>query len=116
MYIQAGSAAFLATTISLPQGSNAFIQVYTGLTGRRLLNVRLLICKGYILNDYLLCSLTFEVNLSLPLFFEFNNLTIGLDFPGTNQREQCIWPMVRMDDGCYIYGRPNPSNLLKCKQ
>ncbi|KAI8542349.1 hypothetical protein RHMOL_Rhmol08G0131800 [Rhododendron molle] len=34
----AGSAAFLATTISLPQGSKAFVQVYTGLTGRRLLN------------------------------------------------------------------------------
>ncbi|KAG5535778.1 hypothetical protein RHGRI_023520 [Rhododendron griersonianum] len=34
----ADSAAFLATTISLPQGSKAFIQVYTGLTGRRLLN------------------------------------------------------------------------------
>ncbi|XP_058228565.1 probable vacuolar amino acid transporter YPQ1 isoform X1 [Rhododendron vialii] len=34
----AGAATFLATTISLPQGSKAFIQVYTGLTGRRLLN------------------------------------------------------------------------------
>lgn len=81
MNIQAGSAAFLATTISLPQGSKAFIQVYTGLTGRRLLNVRLLTCEGYILNDYLLCSLTFEVNLSLPLFFEFNNLTARVGFP-----------------------------------
>lgn len=81
MYIQVGSAAFLATTISLPQGSKAFIQVYTGLTGRRLLNVQLLTCKGYISNDYLLCNLTFEANVSLPLFFEFNNLTVRVGFP-----------------------------------
>lgn len=34
----AGSAAFLATTISLPQGTKAIMHVYKGLAGRRLLH------------------------------------------------------------------------------
>lgn len=55
--------------------------------------------------------------MNLPVIISrLSCLLLGLELPGTKHGEQCLWPMVRMDDGCYIYGWSNSSNLLKCKQ
>lgn len=34
---------------------------------------------------------------------------------GTRIRK-CVWPVVRMDDGCHLHGWKDTSNMVKCKQ
>lgn len=95
---QVGYGAFLATSLNMPRQSKALVQVYVGLTGRKLLQVRL-------------DSIT-----RLNYFIDLVCLTlIRACFRVGTRVGKCSWSVVGVDDGCYIHGWKTTSDMVECK-